>query len=328
MDFSSQPTAERDSSMIRQPESFAFVMNVAHLGDSPTLNLAPGHCLRRASPQELGIIKSVLSAFNFGLSPIYNEWEYRQPLPNGPLELMPETEWRYYVLAFRGTNSTFADIEHASSLMPLELEFGFSVLYHVVGDSDSPGFMRSPGALFQSIDSLRFPGSELFVEVTSGDAHEISRLTDLIAALNTNDLLNVKRLLTQLRHLKSIPRQSPLLFLGYFGILEALLTHAPKPADPYDSITRQVKKKIQLLDHRWPNPLDYAPFGKATGETVWSKMYSYRSLLAHGGIPDFTSDLRVLGDHKNALKLLKDTVKAVIREALIEPQLIADLREC
>ncbi len=58
-------------------------------------------------------------------------------------------------------------------------------------------------------------------------------------------------------------------------------------------------------------------------------MYHYRSLLAHGGVPNFQErELRILRNHDNALKLLKDTVKATIRQALIEPQLLVDLREC
>jgi hypothetical protein len=57
-------------------------------------------------------------------------------------------------------------------------------------------------------------------------------------------------------------------------------------------------------------------------------MYGYRSSLAHGDAPNFDGELRTLGSHDNALNLMRQTVKAVIRQALIEPQLLADLREC
>jgi hypothetical protein len=116
--------------------------------------------------------------------------------------------------------------------------------------------------------------------------------------------------------------------LGHFAVLEALLTHPPKPTDPYDSITRQVKKKLALLDHRSQPGIDYSSFAEANRETVWAKMYAYRSTLAHGGAPTFDGDLQVLGSHDNALKLVKQTAKALIRQALIEPQLLADLRDC
>ena len=55
-------------------------------------------------------------------------------------------------------------------------------------------------------------------------------------------------------------------------------------------------------------------------------MYQYRSVLAHGGRVEFTGDLATLRNHAQALGLLRDTVKAVIRQAL--PRLLLDLREC
>ena len=57
-------------------------------------------------------------------------------------------------------------------------------------------------------------------------------------------------------------------------------------------------------------------------------MYEYRSRLAHGGEGDFSGKLQVLGSPDRALELLKQTVKTAIRQALIEPQLIFDLRNC
>lgn len=58
-------------------------------------------------------------------------------------------------------------------------------------------------------------------------------------------------------------------------------------------------------------------------------MYKYRSAITHGGMPDFTrGDLAVLMSPRQALKLLKETTKALIRHTLSEPQLILDLRQC
>ena len=57
-------------------------------------------------------------------------------------------------------------------------------------------------------------------------------------------------------------------------------------------------------------------------------MYEYRSAIAHGVKPDFAKDLQILKSHDHALELLKETVKAVIRQVLVEPTLIHDLREC
>jgi hypothetical protein len=83
-----------------------------------------------------------------------------------------------------------------------------------------------------------------------------------------------------------------------------------------------------LLDNRWQPRIDYSPFPESKPETIWATMYAYRSSLAHGVEPDFKSDLQLLRSSNRALVLLKQTVKGVLRQALIEPQLIRDLRNC
>jgi hypothetical protein len=57
-------------------------------------------------------------------------------------------------------------------------------------------------------------------------------------------------------------------------------------------------------------------------------MYLYRSRLAHGDAPDFSGDVQTLGSAEAALMVLKEAVRTVIRQGLIEPQLIIDFRNC
>ena len=138
----------------------------------------------------------------------------------------------------------------------------------------------------------------------------------------------MRRIAGQMLELEALPWHSPSKFLAYFGILESLLTIKPKPNDQCASITHQIKNKIALLDHRWSPCLDYSAFNGAKEDTVWAKMYAYRSALAHGDTPNFGSELQKLGSHENAMELLKSAVKAIARLALKEPQLMTDLRRC
>ena len=57
-------------------------------------------------------------------------------------------------------------------------------------------------------------------------------------------------------------------------------------------------------------------------------MYDCRSAVAHGGIPDFAKELSVLKSYDDSLRLVKETTKALITQALREPRLLVDLREC
>jgi hypothetical protein len=222
------------------------------------------------------------------------------------------------VIAFRGSNGTVERIREALEIAPVELEILFT--------SVNRGLVWHQDHLFQALQEVRH-NDEFFVEISAADLGEIKKLCTRLER-NDSQVLNVKPFLGQLSGLKGLPRGSPLRFLGYFALLEALLTHSPQPTDPYDSITRQVKKKLILLDHRWLRKIDYMPFGGTPPEKIWEKMYAYRSDVAHGNEPDFKKRLALLKDHAHALRLLKETTKAIVRHGLDEPQLLVDLREC
>ena len=169
--------------------------------------------------------------------------------------------------------------------------------------------------------------NSFFVSVSSNEIDEVNRIQSQVQQHDAR-LLDVRRLAAQLGQMKGFPHNSSLRFLGYFALLESLLTHAPKPSDPYDSITRQLRKKVALLNNRWPHKINYNAFGNVSPDTIWTKIYKYRSKVAHGGNLELTGNLTVLKNHDTALRLVKDTVKAVIRHAFEEPQLLIDLRDC
>jgi len=306
-----------------EPGSFAFVINVGRLTDAASYTIVPGHELRRATPNEIVRIKASLESV--GPTPRFQYarlWEQRWPHHSGPVEGAPESEWRYFVIAFEGNNQTLAKIQSAFELTPKELEVGFAVMS--VGGGY--GTTWTPGRLFHVLENVGQTAS-FFVDVTAEDVTEVQ---NIYSQLEEHDprMMDIQGLLLQLGGLKSLHHSSPLRFLGYFAILESLLTHSPKPSDPYDSITRQVKTKVALLDRRFSRPTDYARFRGASRDKIWTAMYLYRSNVAHGGTPDFSKELRLLVNHESALQLVKETVKAVIRQALNEPQLLLDLKDC
>lgn len=169
--------------------------------------------------------------------------------------------------------------------------------------------------------------TDYLTTITKNSADEIRDVTQRIGAFD-NKVFDIRKYINEILDLRSLPRQSPMQFLGLFAVLESLLTHNPKPSDPYDSITRQVVNKVRLLNNRWRPQLDYSPFNKANAKTIWTTMYSYRSALAHGGVADFSKDLKLLQDPETAKALLVQTVKSILRLALDEPQLIKDLKDC
>jgi hypothetical protein len=315
-----QPPAAGPSGIVAERESFAFVLNVGRLIGAPSYSVAPGHELRRARPDEVAVIKDTIGFL--GPNPTFrfkSLWEHQVPSQGAQVVRLPESEWRYFVIAFKGNNLLLSQLERAFDLAPLELEVGFTVLAQ-------GGVVWLPGRLFHVLEVARHD-IPFGVDVSVGDIDEMRAIHSQLQGRD-DSLINVQNLALQLGQLKALPHYSPLRFLGYFAILESLLTHAPKPSDPYDSITRQVRKKLSLLNNRFSRPIDYSRFSGAAADTIWARMYEYRSRVAHGDAPDFTKDLAVLRNQETALALIKETVKAVIRQALIEPQLLLALREC
>ena len=84
-----------------------------------------------------------------------------------------------------------------------------------------------------------------------------------------------------------------------------------------------------LLNRRFNTPLDFSVFGAgAVPATVWSKLYAFRSIIAHGKEPDFSSKLQLLKDARTATAFLDSAAKALLRQGLVEPELILDLQDC
>ena len=318
--------------VLELPHCLSFILNISRLVDEPPnvkLPLVPGHELRRATTAEVVAIKGVLTFYTS--KPGWSAWQGGKTVRNKDKSTsrapLPADQWRYFVIEFQGSNETIAGIERALCIAPLELKVGFTLLREVFpGELVAPMLIYNAGRLFSQLQSIEQDKLQFF-DVSAAVAKNIGLLHQQINNCDQK-LVNLARFTQQMLELDALPSQSPLLFLGYFAILESLLTHQPKPTDTIDSITRQVKRKIVLLDNRWQPRIDYSPFPKSAPEKIWSVMYSYRSCLAHGGEPDFKKELHLLVDVDSALKLLKQTLKGVLRQALTEPQLIVDLRDC
>ena len=238
------------------PDNYAFVMNVSRLVGATSFTLATGHELRRANTQEIAVIKETVQPYIL-LGPM--PWEAR--LDGGASVQLLEADWRYHVISFRGANQTLIEIEEACTLAPVDLKIGFVVLKWFGDrpmDPGQHGSIMQPGRLFQMLNGAVW--NLAFSEVSASDVDAIRALHSQLVHHDASQI-NVRALVQQLHQLDAVPSYSPLRFLGYFAMLEELLTHLPKPTDPYESITRQIKTKVALVDHRCKPRVDYSAFG-------------------------------------------------------------------
>jgi hypothetical protein len=160
---------------------------------------------------------------------------------------------------------------------------------------------------------------------------------------NENDLVTLKALYLRvsrvhsefpdlyhsLRLYKTIPKiagYNELMCLALFSVIESVLTHSPK--SDADSITHQIRTKVKLLSNRFDKEIDYSSFSNVPIDTLWKKLYEFRSRIAHGGRIDFSKDLKILKDSLDVQVFLDNFTKTLLRNALFESQLYHDLKQC
>nr|WP_274606949.1 HEPN domain-containing protein [Peribacillus sp. TH16] len=164
-------------------------------------------------------------------------------------------------------------------------------------------------------------------EISHADITEIQEIYLLLEKFNKDEdrYTYINKALKDYWQLQSIPSDSPFYILGMFSILEALLVHRSKTV----SIGHQITTKLSLLNNRFEHPINFSEiFGATKYKKVIEKLYEYRSDIAHGDFSDFNGDLQVLGDPDNVSKVIHRILKATLKQALKEPQLITDLKNC
>ena len=282
----------------KTPSPFAFVLNISELVGRDAVEIIPGRIMRRANEAEIKFIKEVLeSSFrNYAGGGL---WETRKPKSgSGKFLKLPAKRWRYFVIELGDESREVELLESALSVASCDLDVGFILSVATLKSTVLPVCLYSPPRLFQSLSALSYAygPSKRFTE---SDAEQVRKIYSRLMA-HDNSILDLDKVFKLLFELKDLPRFSPLQVLGYFSLLESILTHSPKPDDRYDSITRQIKQKLALLNKRWKPPLDYSAFAAPSHDKIWPKMYAYRSAIAHGSTPNFTGELAVLGKAENA----------------------------
>lgn len=251
-----------------------------------------------------------------------NPFETERDPESKKVRPLPQTDWRYFILRKADDHIPVSVLKAASLIEPsIYLGPRFSNIGGRGSIGSSPGIQNhywSPHRWWNSgktvtdqtiVDWGNVAGLLAGVEARHP---EIGRSVHMFWILGGND-----------------PTVDRLTVLGYFMVIESLLTHRPDPKDPTDSIGRQIRSKMKLLGNRMASALDYRVFSEVEVGKVWSLLYDYRSALAHGGLPDFKSGkLQRLRDEQTVILFLQTACRRLLRQAVIEPSLCADLKDC
>lgn len=299
-----------------------FVENLTEVECNCPVELVPGHFLRRGSNDEISRIRELLQKGEDSMMATLAYETLRTE--GGAHQELPQKEWKYWFIecrdtsAFTSMNGGFQAIEEASGLTDCHLRC--RIMFPPAGGIMYFGHLGE--SALDSFDLILGRSMPLSGQI----AEEIPEIHKAIVS-TTAKFEEVRRSLSLFRQVSRMRVSEHLSVLGLFSVIESLLTHNPRGGE-YDSLGHQIRTKMLLLDKRFASPIDYTTFDDVPAKTVWSKLYDLRSRIAHGGQLDFKNSLKVLKDLKTSTEFLKQITKRVLRHALVEPQLILDLRNC
>jgi hypothetical protein len=305
--------------------SFAFILSSVAFDVPLPFRLTDKFTLDKASDSQISAVRERLEGLEilgFAGTPHRNYEVNKVRHPKGHIlqESLTKDKWNYWVITFEGGNDDLLELQFAFLLLKCELKVGLIFL----------------GGIFLVYASmvLHFFNS---VERSTEETSQVSE-TDLRFAVEHYKLVlkakaedaTAYRSLEMFLELYGLPL-SNYRVLSCFSVLESLLTHLPNDKEVGDSLTHQLRTKLALLERFFARPLDFSPFGvkncdESAKQGVWTKLYKYRSRIAHGNTIDFASELQLLKSRDVALQFLQEVAKLVIIVALERPDFIEDLK--
>lgn len=311
---------------------YHFIATVLDMQVSLPLQITPTLKLECANDAQIDIIRNFLET-KIGAMRFDNRQNYECDCiekKDGGVTLfewkpLKKTDWRYYLLTFKGNGMevyNFLDI--ADLVAPHVSSFAHCYTTEEFGRGNVVGAGTDP--LRTSKHHLKINHhSQIF------NSNSLASLQDIFGkykALDKNKYEGIERAIKLNSNLRRMADVNNLVILGLFMIIEMLLTHNPNEKEVGDSLTHQIKTKIEFLSSRFKEPLNYSVFGdQVSSEKIWGSLYVYRSCIAHGNSIDFTTGkLQVLKNADLAYDFLNTATRTLLAHALAEPEVINGLK--
>lgn len=243
-------------------------------------------------------------------------------------DFLEEKDYKYWVIEYKETNCAIHELEIAISLLKNSFELGLSsIKQHKTPDKH--GFIHSEHTINKFRDMTTNYYKYKTLNVNMDEIKSIPRIyAQYINNYNKHDF--IEHAFKNYEMLKYINEQSDLLILGYFSIIEMLVTHPPRLTESLDSITHQITTKINLLEKMFERKIIYSEYfdEKTAIDKIWKNLYSYRSDIAHGNIIDFKQKFQSLKSKENINNFLTEIIKNLLLLSLDKPDFMNDLKKC
>lgn len=314
--------------------SFLFFGEIIEPYRKDNIELFEGYVLNKANNEQIQTIQNFIADYNKILHHGISHYEYYpEPKYNGfifnPLE---KKDWKYWVIEYPEINMK-ESVPFALGLSKIDLTVLFSGVYNGIKIDGK----EIPGVVSNKLKTLNFFYNTQFdilenKPFTKADVNEINSLFYLLQEFrkNKNSFDFIDKALQDYLNLQNVPKNSTFRILGYFSILELLLTvYRPKE----NSINNQLQTKINLVNNQVKEPINFREYfgGSDTNklEMIIAKLYQYRSDIAHGNKSDFEKQLRIFKNSKSYIQeFLRDLTKKILIFAIEKPELTLDLKKC
>lgn len=233
---------------------------------------------------------------------------------------------RCWVIAFNGSNSQVFTLGKVSTLINPKLQFGSTFMYKGPYQEREGKSVLYGG--HSQIELLADQSRKVCQKVSTAELQKLKNLYNFIGSEQTK-YENIEFVLELYSSSGSLNVDSTLLTLSLFSIIESLIAHKPRLTETLDSITHQIKHKINLLSKRFDNTIIYDDFfGEIGYPKLWAKLYGLRSDIAHGQKYDFSKDYKILKSVGNVNHFLDQVTKELIKLSIEDFDLVNDIRNC
>ena len=314
-----------------EPSGITFIYsNVCFDEDKLPFQLSETMTLRAATDSEI-------EQFNNHLSEAYGfASKFVVPFDHEPVEVeeggtkttiySPSVEKRWWVIAFNGYNPQIIELGKIAALTNPKLHLGTTFTY---SELDQKG--KQQGTMYgghSQIKLLANASRKKYETVHSKELLMLKKYYSLIA----NDQSKYEKtgfVLELYSSSSGLWMHSGLLTLSLFSIIESIIAHKPRLTETLDSITHQIKHKLNLLSKRFDHTVKLEEyFGEIGYQNLWGKLYGLRSDITHGQKYDFHGSNEALKSLENVNDFLDKVSRELIKLSIEEHELISDLREC
>ncbi|NRB65140.1 MAG: hypothetical protein HRU40_19340 [Saprospiraceae bacterium] len=233
---------------------------------------------------------------------------------------------RWWVIAFNGYNPQIIELQRVATLISPKLHFGSTFTFNEPNQQGKRNVTMYGG--HSQIELLVEESRKKYVNVRTDELHKLKKYYRLITN-EQSKYEHVRFVLDLYSSSAKLRIHSGLLTLSLFSIIESLIAHKPRLTETLDSITHQIKHKVNLLSKRFDHSLKYKDyFGEIGNQKLWSKLYGLRSDIAHGQTYEFSGANELLKSLENTNTFLDEVAKELIKLSIEEHELVSDLREC